>query len=79
MNYSGESNFITKKKFGKMIEDTGRDKRLSYMDSIIWLCEENKIDLEDVSKYLSPVIKQQIEYEGQKLNMLPKGNTLPDV
>jgi len=79
MNDSGESNFLTKKKFGKMIEDTVRDKRLSYMDSIIWLCEENKIDLEDVSKYLSPVIKQQIEYEGQKLNMLPKGNTLPDV
>ena len=79
MNDSGESNFLTKKKFGKMIEDTVRDKRLSYMDSIIWICEENKIDLEDVSKYLSPVIKQQIEYEGQKLNMLPKGNTLPDV
>ena len=79
MNDSGESNFLTKKKFGKMIEDTVRDKRLSYMDSIIWLCEENKIDLEDVSKYLSPVIKQQIEYEGQKLNMLPKGNTLTDV
>ena len=79
MNDSGESNFLTKKKFGKMIEDTVRDKRLSYMDSIIWLCEENKIDLEDVSKYLSPVIKQQLEYEGQKLNMLPKGNTLPDV
>tara|TARA_Y100000114_G_C11698132_1_gene297060 strand:+ start:155 stop:394 length:240 start_codon:yes stop_codon:yes gene_type:complete len=79
MNDSGESNFLTKKKFGKMIEDTVRDKRLSYMDSIIWLCDENKIDLEDVSKYLSPVIKQQLEYEGQKLNMLPKGNTLPDV
>ena len=79
MNDSGESNFLTKKRFSKMIEDTVRDKRLSYMDSIIWLCEENKIDLEDVSKYLSPVIKQQIEYEGQKLNMLPKGNTLPDV
>ena len=79
MNDSGESNFLTKKKFGKMIEDTVRDIRLSYMDSIIWLCDENKIDLEDVSKYLSPVIKQQLEYEGQKLNMLPKGNTLPDV
>ena len=79
MNDSGESNFLTKKRFSKMIEDTVRDKRLSYMDSIIWICEQNKIDLEDVSKYLSPVIKQQIEYEGQKLNMLPKGNTLPDV
>ena len=79
MNDSGESNFLTKKRFSKMIEDTVRDKRLSYMDSIIWICEENKIDLEDVAKYLSPVIKQQIEYEGQKLNMLPKGNTLPDV
>ena len=79
MNDSGESNFLTKKRFSKMIEDTVRDKRLSYMDSIIWICEENIIDLEDVSKYLSPVIKQQIEYEGQKLNMLPKGNTLPDV
>ena len=32
MNDSGESNFLTKKKFGKMIEDTVRDKRLSYMD-----------------------------------------------
>ena len=79
MNDSGESNFLTKKRFSKMIEDTVRDKRLCYMDSIIWICEENKIDLEDVSKYLSPGIKQQIEYEGQKLNMLPKGNTLPDV
>ena len=79
MNDSGESNFLTKKRFSKMIEDTVRDKRLSYMDSIIWICEENKIDLEDVSKYLSPVIKQQIEYEGQKLNMLRIGNTLPDV
>ena len=79
MNDSGESNFLTKKRFSKMIEDTVRDKKLSYMDSIIWICEENKIDLEDVSKYLSPVIKQQCEYEGQKLNMLPKGNTLPDV
>jgi len=76
---SGESNFLTKKRFSKMVEETVRDKQLSYMDSIVYLCEENKIELEDISKYLSPVIKGQVEFEGQKLNMLPKGNTLPDV
>lgn len=46
------------------------------MDVIIHLCDENGIDLEDCKKYLSPSIQDHLEFEAQRLNFLPKGNTL---
>ena len=76
---SGESNFLTKKKLTKMIEETVKSLELTYIDAVVHICEKNKIEIEDIGKYLTPVIKQRIEFEGQNLNMLPKGNTLPDV
>ena len=30
------------------------------------------MELEDIGKFISPQIKQKIEYEGMNLNMLPK-------
>lgn len=68
---------LTKQKFTKMIEDTVRTKELSYMDSIIYLCEKNNIEIEDMKKYVSDPIKEKLEAEAQSLNFLPRGNTLP--
>lgn len=68
--------FLTKKRFGKMVEETVKGKNMSYMDAIIWLCGENRIELEDVARHLTPVIKAKLEYEGMELNMLPRKNTL---
>lgn len=59
-----------------MIEDTVRKTDLGYLDSILHLCEENKIELEDVKKYLNDNIKQKLEVEAMNLNFIPKVNTL---
>lgn len=68
---------LTKQKFTKIIEDTVNKKKLSYIDSIIYICEENNIEVEDAKKYVSSVIKEKLEAEARRLNFLPKGNELP--
>jgi len=71
---------LTKNTFSKMIEETVKEKNLSYIDAIVHLCEKNNIELEDTKKYISNVIKNKIEVEAQKLNFIPskpKGNELP--
>jgi len=68
---------LTKQKFTRMIEDTVATKELSYMDAIIWLCEKNNLEIEDVKKYISDPIKEKVEAEAAKLHFLPKGNELP--
>lgn len=68
---------LNKKRFNQMVEDCVRHKRLSYMDAIIHLCEENNIEIEDIKKYVTGPVKAKVEAEAQKLNFLPKGNELP--
>jgi len=69
--------FLSKTKFSKMIEKNVLEKNMSYIDSVIYLCEENNIDIEDSKKYISNVIKSKIEVEAMNLNFIPKGNSLP--
>ena len=47
---------LTKKKFTMMIEKTVIHKKLSYMDAVVHLCEENNIEIEDVKKYVSKIV-----------------------
>jgi hypothetical protein len=72
-----EAPYLNKKIFTNLIETTVRTKRLSYMDSIVHLCEEHTIEMEDVGKYISPVIKNKLEAEAMRLNYLPRGSELP--
>jgi hypothetical protein len=46
------------------------------MDAIIWLCEEHSIELEDIRKFISPIIRDKLEAEARKLNFLPRTNEL---
>ena len=71
-----EENFLTKSKFTKLIEATVIETKLSYMDTILYLCEKNDIEPEDVKKFISPIIKDKLEAEAMQLNFLPKQNTL---
>ena len=72
-----ESNFMNKKKFTRMVEDTVRTKSMSYMDTVVYLCEVNNLEIEDVKKYIALSIKEKIELEAMNLNFLDKGETLP--
>lgn len=59
-----------------MVEKTVRTKNLNYMDSIVYLCEENNMDVEDIKKYLTQSIIENLECEAMSLNFLARGNTL---
>ena len=71
-----EEQFLTKSKFTKLIEKTVADLKIPYMDARIKVCETNDIDLEDIRKFISPVIKDKLEAEAMDLNFLPKKNSI---
>ena len=71
-----EEKFLNMSKFTEIVEETVIEKQLSYMDAVLYICEMNSIDLEDVKKFISPIIKGKIEAEAMALNFLPKQNTL---
>lgn len=72
-----EKQFLTKQKFAKLIEDTVHKLNTTYMDAVISVCESNDVELEDVRKFITPIIKDKIQAEAMSLNFLPKQNTLP--
>lgn len=71
-----EQEFLTKSKFTKLVEATVNEFKLSYMDAILYLCEKNQLEPEDMKKFVSPIIKDKLEAEAMQLNFLPKQNTL---
>ena len=72
-----EEVILTKKRFEKMVEEKVTTLSMSYMDAILKVCEDRTIDPGDVSKFITPVIKQKVEAEAINLNMMNGGNTLP--
>lgn len=68
---------LNKNKFTKMIEETVHTKHISYLDAIVWLCEKHNIEIEDVKKYISPVVVNKLEAEARDLNFIQKLNKLP--
>ena len=71
-----EEQFLSKSKFTKLIETTVADLKIPYMDAIIKVCETNDIEIEDIRKFISPVIKDKLEAEAMELNFLPKKNAI---
>ena len=76
MNEKLDDQFLTRKSFSSMVETFVYQNRMSYLDSVLHLCEKNNLELEDVRKYLSVTILEHIESEARQLNFLPKQNTL---
>ena len=71
-----EEQFLTKSKFTKLIESTVADLKIPYMDAVLKVCETNDIEVEDIRKFISPVIKDKLEAEAMELNFLPKKNAI---
>ena len=72
-----EVQFLNKAQFSKLVENAVHEKRLSYIEAIINICNENNLEVEDASKYITTILKDKIEAEARKLNFLPRQNTLP--
>ena len=65
---------MNSKEFSLKIESIVKEKRTSYMDAIIDVCDKNEIDLRDSKKLISKEIVQHVEFEARELNLLQGGN-----
>ncbi|MBI19517.1 MAG: hypothetical protein CMB73_02970 [Euryarchaeota archaeon] len=74
-----EQIILTKKRFGKLVEDKVTETRMPYMDAVIAICEERDLDPGDIGNLIGPVLKEKIEMEAIDLNLIESdnGNTLP--
>ena len=71
---------MNSKEFSLIIEGVVKDKRpITYMDAIIWYCEQNQIEVESVGRLISKALKEKIQVEAMNANMLKveKGGKLP--
>jgi len=71
--------FMNSKEFSLNIESIVKEKRISYMDAIVWYCEQNDIDTGTISSLVSKSLKEKIKLEATNLKMLKfsKGGQLP--
>lgn len=65
-----EETILTKKKFAKIVEEHVVSLRVSYMDAILQVCEDRELDPADISKLVSPVIKDKLEAECIELRLI---------
>ena len=50
---------MNSKEFSLIIEGVVKDKRpITYMDAIIWYCEQNQIEVESVGRLISKALKE---------------------
>ena len=62
---------MNSKEFSLIIEKVVKDKRpISYMDAIIWYCEQNQIEVESVGRLISKSLKEKIQVEAANANLL---------
>jgi len=67
---------MNSKEFSLMIEGIVKEKRpITYMDAIVWYCEENKIEIETVTRLISKNLKEKIKAEALDANLLKEKKT----
>ncbi len=68
-----ESKFYCPRKFTEEIEKIHSDNAgMTYIDSIVYFCEKNDIDVEAVPKLISKPLKERIKCEAIELNFLKR-------
>tara|TARA_B100001939_G_scaffold267591_1_gene235011 strand:+ start:189 stop:404 length:216 start_codon:yes stop_codon:yes gene_type:complete len=70
---------MNSKEFSLTIEGIVKEKKISHMDAVIWYCDENGLDAGQISSLVSKSLKEKIQVEATRLNMLklPKCGVLP--
>ena len=62
---------MNSKEFSLIIEGVVKDKKpITYMDAIIWYCEQNQIEGESVGRLISKALKEKIQVEASKANLI---------
>ncbi len=61
---------LTKKKFTTSIEELVIEKKLSYIDAIVYFCHQNHLEPNSVKGLITPPLKEKIKAEAIGLRFL---------
>ena len=64
--------FLCQSRFAEEVEKIVKVNNFNYIDAIVTFCEENKIELDAVSKLISKPLKEKLKYDAQQLNFMKK-------
>jgi len=67
-------NFLSIVEFTKEIEKLVLEKKMEYIDAVMYFCDKNGVDIETAS---NAKLKASIQVEAENLNYLPKTKQLP--
>jgi len=68
-----EKKFYNSRTFSEEIEKIAKEnKDMKYMDSIVFFCESNNIDIESIPKLISKPLKEKLKAEAMELNLLKR-------
>jgi hypothetical protein len=69
---------ITKQELTIRAERLVRSDGLSYLEAILQICADLDLEPEDIAKMVTGPLKDKLEAEAQRNNILPKPNSLYD-
>lgn len=61
--------------FSLAIESFVKEKQISYMEAILFHCENTGLEIEVAAKLISKSLKSKLKSEAEDLNFLPKTKT----
>ena len=67
----------TSKTFTLTIENIVKEKNITHMDAVLWYCEQEGLEPDELGTLLSKGLKEKIEANARELNFLPKQAQLP--
>ena len=66
---------MNSKEFSLIIEGVVKEKKpISYMDAIVWYCQENGIEIETTARLISKPLKERLKHEAQRLNYMKQSS-----
>jgi len=70
-----ENKFYCPSRFAQEIEKiVQNDSNMTYIDAIVYFCEQNSLDIESVPKLISKPLKEKIRGEATRLNYLKRSS-----
>ena len=59
------------------IESLVQQTKMSYIDAVMYYCEENKLEPETAGKMIGGKLKQNIQDEAENLHLIQRTSKLP--
>jgi putative aminopeptidase FrvX len=67
---------LTTEQLSSRVETLVSRDHMTYLEAIIHICDDTGIDAEDMAKIVTGSLREKLEAEAQRNNILPRINTL---